>query len=510
MIRRLAELPGLVFAVVFAWKVALFGLTLQPVPANDSYFYDGAVVNALNGGAYCNPSLALALKISGKEVFSAYPPLYQGVLWCWMRVLGTSEVAAMALHIVLFGFYLLVLHGIFRRLKTPAIWGNLAGLFLFVITFQDRPDSLAQLLGVAAIYCWVRAYQKPGLLWAWLTTACVTLALSTSLQLGGVYFCLVWLMTVGAFTLRKDKFPVQPLVGTILIPLGLVALVKFGFPRLWEGFQEHAAQTPAVAGLRVPGVDDWLKVSRTVPGVFAAALLALALWLKNRGAAVEKFSSRPSLVALGCLAAVLGISFVALTYLSTNFALPAAYLQPLVVGGLLTACGEESFFRLRKTFWVATFLALAALGAVRAVGMSTWGVACAADVGHTEAIRMVQDSLNHTPSGSAVAVSAGYLYEAARHKNLRAIHSDWLAPGRHSEHLVELVVREKPVKLILTQFDYYRHFVGPVKQMRDWPHVVTVKVTDAAHTPVPDASRRWQKVVQHISWAPVIVELDWR
>jgi len=511
VIRRLAHLPGFVFAIVFAWKVALFGLTMQPVPANDSFFYDGAVVNSLNGGAYCNPSLSLALKISGTKVFTAYPPLYQGVLWLWMRICGTSEVAAMALHLALFGLYLVVMAGIFRRLAIPAVWGNVAGLFLFVITFQDRPDSLAQLLGVSAILCWLRAQgQSAGPHWAWSTMLCVVLTLCTSLQLGGIYFCFLWLLTVATYLVRREKFPALPLVGTILIPLALIALVKFRFPDLWAGFQEHAAQTPAVAGARMPRLDDLLKVLRTVPGVIGAGLLALAVFWKHPRAAVERFSSVSSLIAWVSLAAIAGISCVALFYLSTNFALTAAYLQPLVVGGLLAACAEQPVFQMRRCLWIGMFVGFATLGAVRAVGMSTWGMACAMDAGHTQAIRMVQDSLNQTPSGSTVAVSAAYLYEAARYKTIRSIHSDWLAPGRHSEHLVELIVRERPVKLVLTQFDYYRHFEGSVRQLQAQPQLVKVKLTNAARTPVPDASRRWQRVVQHISWAPVIVELDWR
>ena len=100
MMRRLAERPGLVFGLVFAWKVALLVFTAQPVPANDSFFYDGAVVNYLLHGKYVNPSLAQVLPISGNEVFSAYPPLYNLVLLVWMGLLGTSALAAMWLHVV--------------------------------------------------------------------------------------------------------------------------------------------------------------------------------------------------------------------------------------------------------------------------------------------------------------------------------------------------------------------------------------------------------------------------
>src|SRR6267142_267378 len=78
----------LIFALVIAWKVILFAFSAQPVPSNDAYFYDGAVVNQLHHEGYFNPSLARALPISGKRVFSAYPPLYQAVLWLWMSVFG--------------------------------------------------------------------------------------------------------------------------------------------------------------------------------------------------------------------------------------------------------------------------------------------------------------------------------------------------------------------------------------------------------------------------------------
>src|SRR5437899_6330623 len=157
VIARCFQRPWFVLALVSAWKLGLFVTTVQPVPANDRFFYDGAVVNLLNGGGYFNPSLALALPISGTEVFCAYPPAYQAVLWAWMSVFGASEVAAMALHLVLFGAYLWVLWEILRRLKTPAVWVNLSGLFLFVITFHDRPDSVAQLFGAGAVLTWVRA-----------------------------------------------------------------------------------------------------------------------------------------------------------------------------------------------------------------------------------------------------------------------------------------------------------------------------------------------------------------
>jgi len=38
---------------------------------------------------------------------------------------------------------------------------------------------------------------------------------------------------------------------------------------------------------------------------------------------------------------------------------------------------------------------------------------------------------------------------------------------------------------------------------------VTVRVENLARVRPPDASPRWQRVVQHVAWAPVMVTLDW-
>ena len=159
--RRMVNCFGVTFLMVWAWKFILLVFTAQPIPANDAFGYDGAVVNYLLNGHYDNPSLVIPFPFSGTRVFSIYPPLYQGVLCLWMSVFGTSALSAMWFHLGLFGLYLLTLLAIFRRLNTPAWAANLAGLFLLGITFDDRPDGMAQLLGMLAIYAWVRA-AEPG------------------------------------------------------------------------------------------------------------------------------------------------------------------------------------------------------------------------------------------------------------------------------------------------------------------------------------------------------------
>ena len=193
MLTTFRHRPETVFALVLLWKAALLVFTAQPIPANDSFFYDGAVVNYLVHGQYCNPSIANALPISGKEVFSAYPPLYQLALLGWMHCFGTSVLAAMGLHFALFALYAALLLATLRELRVP-VWGvHFAGLFLLGITFHDRPDSLAQVFGMAAVYAAARAYRDYPLFssskpWVWLSALTVILCLCTSLQIGGVYF----------------------------------------------------------------------------------------------------------------------------------------------------------------------------------------------------------------------------------------------------------------------------------------------------------------------------------
>ena len=87
--------PWLVLGLVLAWRLALLVFTAQPIPANDAFLFDGAVVNWLMHGQYFNPSLAEAFPISGHQVFAAYPPVYQAVLLLWMSVCGTSVLSAM-------------------------------------------------------------------------------------------------------------------------------------------------------------------------------------------------------------------------------------------------------------------------------------------------------------------------------------------------------------------------------------------------------------------------------
>src|SRR5689334_22081454 len=105
LMRKLFGREWLVFALACAWKAGLLIFTAQPIPTGDQYFYDGAVVHALNGGNYANPSLAMVLPIAGTEVFSAYPPLHQTFLWLWMKAWGTGALSSMWFQMVVLAIY---------------------------------------------------------------------------------------------------------------------------------------------------------------------------------------------------------------------------------------------------------------------------------------------------------------------------------------------------------------------------------------------------------------------
>jgi hypothetical protein len=509
--------PGLLFILVPIWKILLFLVSAQPVPANDSFFYDGSVVNFLLHGRYINPSLALALPISGTEVFSAYPPLYQVVLLAWMSLFGTSALAAMALHLALFAIYVAVLWAILRQLKTPAWCMYVAGLFLFVITFHDRPDSLAHVLGISALYAWLRSKPQRGDLpstpasgpWEWLMAGLVILTFCTSLQLGAIYGLMIWAAVIAAKFSGQDRLPVLPLLATVLVPVALAALVRFQFPHLWAGFLEHARQTPSLVGWHRPQLGDMLKVARTVSGGIAGACLLAWVWLRFPKS--ESSELLPRVVAFSCSVAILAVLAGCLLILTPNLVTFAAYPQPILVAASLALTArhvpEQSW--LRKLQW--GFVGLALIGAIRAFGMSTWGLACARDFGYSATVQRVRQEAATTPAGQTAVFSAAYLYEAARYDQIRWIHSDWLAKAQRDEPEPERALLElRPAKLVLTQFDYYRRYERLLTTLQARNPALAFRIVNCGQIPSPDSFPSFQRVLQHISWAPVIVTFSWK
>jgi len=515
---RLLERQGLVFTLVFVWKVALLLLSAQPIPSNDSFFYDGPVVHLLTQGGYYNPSISLARPISGTEVFSAYPPLYQVVLLIWMSVFGTSAWSAMWLHVILFGCYLLTVFAIFRQLAVPARCANLAGLFLFVITFHDRPDSLAILMGMLAVYAWVRAQSatpnsaksSSTQLWFWLSAGFEALTLFTSLQIGAVYLAWIWLASLTDWKILQKPLPILPLASTVVAPLGLIALVYFGFPRLWAGFIENVHNNPSLTGLRPPAVADLLKVGRNVSGILIlAGLVLLNLPRRRPWLNAVRWGEREVVLVCGMVVAVL-LAAGCVSVVTPNWVSAAIYFQPLLVGLFLASAEAFLSIRLGRVGTMFVVIAPACLACIRAVGMSTWGVACAADVSYSSAMQRVRHEVQQTPPGANVVLSSAYLYETARATNGFWIHEDYPTAPKSGESFTDSMRRLKVHELILTQFDYYRRYQPVLEELRSSKGSVDFTVVDAAHVRPPDSYQKLRQVLQHISWAPVIVTLDWK
>jgi hypothetical protein len=512
--------PWLLFTLIFCWKLALFLFSAQPIPANDAFFYDGAVIHKLLYGGYYNPCIAIAFPISGTTVFSTYPPLYQFVLLGWMAVFGTSALAAMALHLALFGGYMLTLLAIFRRLNTPAWCVNISSGFLLVMTWHDRPDSLAELLGTLAVYFWIRSRrildtnETPGTSrgkWHWCMAVCVVLAFCTSLQIGATYLGIVTLGTLAACYYGREKIPFGALIAMFVLPLALVLLVKIALPVAWEGFMQNVRQTPFLTGLRMPHVPEILKIVRSVPGIIVILLMLPASWFIHRQDH-QPLPGRQHLVLSPMLLVASGISLASLCLISANTVGIASCLQPVLVAVYLTICSalipRRSWLRLQIVCMSLAIL----LGAVRAIGMSTWGLACAADVGYSKANQYVDAELADSPKGSTVVMSSAFLYNAAKFKDINLVHCDWMEKAGGDSRISDLkgLFNLKPREMILTQYDYYRRFERVLDEAKNNPALSGIQITNTAKTPAPDSIEKFQHVVQHISWAPVIIKFSWR
>lgn len=519
MMRRFAGTPSFIFVVVVLWKLALLAFTAQPIPLSDSFFYDGAVVNWLNGGGYCNPSLELVLPISGTKVFSAYPPLYQGVLCGWMSVFGSSVLSAMWLHFVLFVLYGLSVLAVVRELNAPARWVNCGSLFLFGITFQDRPDSLALACGCWALYGWLRAGRTLSRIrhnaWHGLAATLNVLTLATSPQIGMAFLGWSWLMVLTECRIGRRPAPWSGLAASVVVPAVLVLAVSGGAPLLWQGFREHVGQTPSLMGWHVENAfglfkSQLLKLVRTAPGIIFAGV-CFAWFCACAGRDIRSLLScrgtmflATALVASGCLI------FGATVLLMPNVIHWLAWLQPLIVA-LTLGLFERVGIRPRVSLWLTRiFLLLALVVAIRAVGISSWGVACAVDSGAEKSLRRVRQAIASASRGSTIVLSSAYLYEANRHREVRSLHADWLASYRRPVNLTRKLAEVRPTKLVLTQFDWYRRYEPVIAELRELRDVVRVEVTNTARLRPPDSYPRLQRILQHVSWSPVLVELDWK
>jgi hypothetical protein len=148
---------------------------------------------------------------------------------------------------------------------------------------------------------------------------------------------------------------------------------------------------------------------------------------------------------------------------------------------------------------------------IRAVGLSTWGVACARDFGYLQAKSRVQEQLMACKTNDIVVLSSAYLYEAARFDHVKAIHSDWMTPAERASRNTdwEGLLKLKPEMIMLTPFDYYRRYDVLLGRLGAHPELATFEVTLSSRLNPPDANRAIQRVLQHVSWAPVTIRIRW-
>jgi len=494
----------LILGAVLLWRVLLLVFTAQPVPANDAYFFDGAAVNSVQHGGFANPSLIRFTPFSATNVFCAYPPVYPLAMCGWMHAAGSGVLSSMWFHLVIFAGYLAVLAQLFHRWQLPGARANWAALFLLALTFDDRPDTLAHWFGLLALWGWLSIDRAR---WTgWFPALGVTLAFWTNPEVGLIYGGVLGLLALVKVFHRQWKFPVFPLAALILLPPLSVMLFKVWQPELWAGFLEHAKQTPSLTPLRVFVLNDWLKVLRAIPGTLCVAVVLPAHLRRENW-------SHPLFQAVGVMTlASLGIAAGAVTVFTADWVSLAKYMQPLVVGAFLTWRFPAGTVLPRR--WVATLAALVLLAAVRAIGMSTWGAACAADMDRAQALQAMRTHVEHYSPGATVVFSSAYLYEASAMNGITALHEDWLHPIRAEKTELQAdldaLTELKPAGMVLVQYDYYRRFQPVLRELLAHPEVVTITLTNCAHVPPPDAYHAMQRVLQHVAWAPVIVDFKWQ
>jgi hypothetical protein len=272
---------------------------------------------------------------------------------------------------------------------------------------------------------------------------------------------------------------------------------------------ENAREQSVIkTGFHWPGLFDLFKLFRIAP-VFLLVLIGVPLLFRQR----QQLPVGEAWWAL--ISGVMGMGLVLLTatmtLISPNYTGFVMFSQIILTAGWL-AMAEKLFPEYKR--WVrAAIFGCVVLVSIRAAGMTTWGVVCACKNSYARTHTVLREELNpFIKTNAPVLVSSAFLYSAREFGVQRPIHSDW-----YFDHAVWIndaefnaLVRIKPAKLVLTQFDYYRAFVPVLARLRQSSELVTIRVRDLAAVRTPDSIPSLQRVVQHISWAPVIVDLDWK
>jgi hypothetical protein len=267
-------------------------------------------------------------------------------------------------------------------------------------------------------------------------------------------------------------------------------------------------RTKAIRHRRLPrAAPDLVKLVRTAP-LFLLALIFLPFAFVRRKQLVGETWL---FLAVGVFVMGWATLFLTMTLIAPDYVKYVVYAQIILAAGLLV--GAAKLFPPKKSPMRCLILACVILVSIRAVGMTTWGAACAWKNSYWQTQKTLQAELKpFVNSNSPVVISSAFLYRAQTMGVRHPIHSDWYydrvnyAPNADFDGLVKL----HPSKLVLTQFDYYRGFTGLLDKLRKHPELVSVNVRDETRVRTPDSNPALQRVVQHISWAPVIVDLKWK
>ncbi|HUC83796.1 MAG TPA: hypothetical protein VL970_01280 [Candidatus Acidoferrales bacterium] len=508
--------PAVILALVVVWRVLLLVFTVQPIPGNDAFGYDGPVVNFLHGGGYRNPSMALVFPISGTEIYSMYPPLYQGMLLVWMEWFGTSVVSAMALHVALFAVCGWLTLAVIKLFFPAGAGYALPMLLLLNVTFDDRPEGLAFVFGLSALWLVMGQLSEPKFSPGTAAMLCLALLLGlyTSVIVGAYFFGVGFLACAAAFAWRRNLHWFAPFVAAA----ALFALITFFIvrlePRWWAGFLESARQQSVVtAGFHRPRGDGLFKLVRTVP-VFVLALAALP-WVAAQRRRI--FSAESPWLALCAGILVMGWVLLALsvTLLPPSYTTFVTYTQILLAAGLLALA--RKYFPDRARLLRGLVAVCVLLVSIRAAGMTTWGAVCAWKNSYQDTQAVLRQELQpFTASSQPVVISSAFLYTAVAMGVKNPVHSDWYFDHAHwSEGArADALERLRPPRLVLTQFDYYRDFTSPdapvLEELAQHPDQVEIQIRNLAAVRPPDAIPWLQRLIQHVSWGPVIVDLNWK
>lgn len=501
--------PFFILGLVLLWRIALLVFTVQPIPSNDAFIFDGGIANWLKTGQYINPCIEVGYPISSAKIFSIYPPVYQGALLVWMPLFGAGVVSMITMHLVMFGiaaWLALVILKQFFPGETNYVW---VAWLLLGVTFNDRPEDLAHIFGLCSL--WLVSRQIAGTRHdarvAGATVLALLFALYTSVIVGAVYFGAGLIACTAAWWSQRKNILLLPYVLTPVLFTAIVMWVVNIHPLWWQGFLENGKKQSVVGGFRVPRELDLVKLVRTVP-VFPVTLAALPwVWMRRKQMTAEPWL----LVVAGSFAMSLVTLCLAMTFVSPNYVSYTLYLEMIVAAGLLVLVDRLA----PRVKWLPRILVLACvlLVSTRAIGMTIWGGVCAWNNSYWQTRKELRVELEpFVNSDAPVVISSAYLYSALEFGVRHPIHSDWYYDrGMNGPDLdLQGMIKLRPPKLVLTQFDYYRGFTDIIGKLRHHPELVTVTLRDETAVRTPDSIPSMQRVVQHISWAPMIVDLDWK